>query len=317
MVLFTAVLIFYAISGGQLSVLITDIFQAVLLIGGIIAISVLVFLRVGGIEGLQNNLPVEYFSFPVSAGFGWKEVLSFLVLIGMTYIVGPDIYTRLFCSRDEQTARKATFLAAGALLPMALMIVFIGMSARLLYPLIPPEQALPQVIADSVSPLLGGLLIAALLAALMSSADSSLLSQAVILTEDILKRMKPSYDEKKTIMLTRLAIVGLGVLALGIALLLKGVISSLLFAYTIFSCGLVIPVIAGYHRERFKLNATGAMAALTVGGTIGLLGRIPGLSIPFKDEAGLIGVATSAVLLFAVSYFTNIRDNKIQQKVID
>jgi SSS family solute:Na+ symporter len=80
------------------------------------------------------------------------------------------------------------------------------------------------------------------------------------------------------------------------------VISSLLFAYTIFTCGLVVPVIAGFYKDRLRVTAPGALAALVGGGVIGLLGRIPGLDIPLKGDLGLIGFGASIVLLFGVSY---------------
>jgi len=103
-------------------------------------------------------------------------------------------------------------------------------------------------------------------------------------------------------LLTRLNIIVLGLLALGLAMVLKGVITSLLFAYTIFTCGLVVPVIAGFYKEKLKITPQGALVALIGGGTIGLLGKIPGLDIPLKGDLGLIGFGVSAVLLFGVSY---------------
>jgi Na+/proline symporter len=136
----------------------------------------------------------------------------------------------------------------------------------------------------------------------MSSADTCLLTQGVILTEDIIKRVHPALDERKTILLTRLSLVGLGLVALGLALALKGVISSLLFAYTIFTCGLVVPVVAGFYKEKLKVTPRGALTALIGGGIIGLLGQLPGLDIPLKGDLGLIGFAVSAVLLFGVSF---------------
>jgi Na+/proline symporter len=136
----------------------------------------------------------------------------------------------------------------------------------------------------------------------MSSADTCLLSQSVILTQDIVKRFVPSLSEHKTILLTRLNIIILGLLALGLAMILKGVISSLLFAYTIFTCGLVVPVIAGFYKEKLKVTPRGALAALIGGGVTGLMGKIPGLDIPLKGDLGLIGFAVSAILLFGVSY---------------
>jgi SSS family solute:Na+ symporter len=96
----------------------------------------------------------------------------------------------------------------------------------------------------------------------------------------------------------------LGLVALGLAIALEGVISSLLFAYTIFTCGLVIPVIAGFYRDKLKVTSQGALAALIVGGVIGLIGKIPGLEIPLKGDFGLIGFAMSAIVLFGVSFPT-------------
>ena len=305
MIIFTIVFITYAVLGGQFSVIRTDVFQSAILFVGIFVALALVFMNVGGLSGLEASLPPAYFSFPVSAEFDWKMLLSFLILVGATYVVGPDIYTRLFCAKDERTAQRSALLSAFLFIPLAFAIVLIGMSASVLYPGISPEQAFPQVINGILSPALSGLILAALVAALMSSADTCLLSQSVILTEDILKRFHPSLGEAKTVLLTRLSVVILGLIALGLALAVKGVISSLLFAYTIFTCGLVVPVIAGFYKEKLRLTSQGALAALIGGGVIGLLGRIPGLDIPFKQDLGLIGFAASAVLLFAVSWLTS------------
>ena len=304
MIIFTVVFVIYAILGGQYSIIRTDAIQATILFAGIFAALVLVFPHVGGLEGLKVSLPPNYFSFPLSPEFDGKMLLSFLILVGATYVVGPDIYTRLFCAKGGKTAQTSAFLSAFLFIPLAFAVTLIGMGARVLYPEILPEQAFPQVITGVLSPGLSGLILAALVAALMSSADTCLLSQSVILTEDIFKRFHPSLDERKTVWLTRLSVLVLGLIALGLALALKGVISSLMFAYTIFTCGLVIPVIAGFYKERLKVTSQGALAALIGGGTVGLFGKIPGFDIPLKGDLGLIGFAISAILLFGVSFFT-------------
>jgi SSS family solute:Na+ symporter len=309
MVIFTIVFVAYTVLAGQYSIIRTDLFQASILFIGIFLALALIFPHVGGLAGLKASLPAGYFSFPLSPEFDFKMLLSLLILVGATYVVGPDIYTRLFSAREERTAQKAAFLSAFLFIPIAFAVTLIGMSARALYPQISPEQAFPQVVSAILSPGLSGLVLAALVAALMSSADTCLLSQGVILTQDIVKRFHPELSEKKTILLTRLNIIVLGFLALGLAIALKGVISSLLFAYTIFTCGLVVPVIAGFYKDRLKVTSQGALAALIGGGIIGLLGKIPGLAIPLKGDLGLIGFAASALLLFGVSFITR-RKNK-------
>jgi len=304
MIIFTAVFVIYAILGGQFSIIHTDAFQAAILFVGIFVVLALVFSRVGGLNRLKASLPSTYFSFPLSPEFNWKMLMSLLIFVGATYIVGPDIYTRLFCAREEKTAQKSAFLCAFLFLPLAFAITLIGMGAKVLYPEIPAEQAFPQVINGIASPGLAGLILAALVAALMSSADTCLLSQSVILTEDIFKRFCPSFNERKTVLLTRFSILVLGFMALGLAIALKGVISALLFAYTIFTCGLVIPVVAGFYKQKLKVTSRGALAALIGGGAVGLLGKIPCIDVPLKEDLGLIGFVVSAILLFGVSFIT-------------
>ena len=306
-VIFTAVVIIYGILGGQFSIIRTDVFQAAILFIGIFVALALAFSQVGGLDGLKASLPTGYFSFPTSPGFDWKMLLSFLILVGATYVVGPDMYSRLFCAKGEKTAQQSAILSAFLFIPLAFAIIFIGMAAKVLYPEISAEGAFPQVITTVLSPGLSGLILAALVAALMSSADTCLLSQSVILTEDIVKRVYPALDERKTVLITRLSLVGLGLVALGLALALEGVISSLLFAYTIFTCGLVVPVIAGFYKDKLKVTPRGALAALIGGGVVGLLGKIPALDIPLKEDLGLIGFAVSAVLLFGVSFLDSKR----------
>jgi solute:Na+ symporter, SSS family len=304
MVIFATVVVAYTVIGGQLSVVRTDLFQAIIVYVGIFVTLALLLVRIGGLDGLRLSVPQDFFSFPVSSQLDWRTFLSLLILVGATYVVGPDMYTRILSARNEKTAQRATLLSAFSFIPLAFAIVLIGMGARVLYPQIAPEQAFPQVISGVLSPWLAGLVLAALVAALMSSADTCLLSQGVILTQDIIKRLLPSLGEGKTIFLTRINIIILGLLALGLAMILKGVISSLLFAYTVFTCGLVVPVIAGFHKDRLKVTPQGALVALIGGGVIGLIGKIPGLDTSFTNDFGLIGIAVSAVLLFGVSLLT-------------
>jgi len=303
MIIFTLVVVIYTILGGQFSVIRTDLFQAAILFLGIFVVLAVVFSRVGGLSELKTSLSPDYFSFPLSLKFDGKMLLSLLILVGATYVVGPDMYSRLFCAKGEKTAQQSAILSAFLFIPLAFAITLIGMSAKVLYPQIMPDQAFPQVVGGVLSPWLTGLIIAAVIAALMSSADTCLLSQSIILTQDIFKRFTPS-SERRTILLTRFSLATLGILALVLALSLKQVYSSLMFAYTIFTCGLVVPVIAGFYKKKLKVTPQGALAAIIGGGIIGLIGKIPGPDIPLKGDLGLIGFAVSAILLFGVSLFS-------------
>jgi SSS family solute:Na+ symporter len=224
--------------------------------------------------------------------------------------VGPDIYSRLFCAKDEQVAKSSALWAGLAIIPISLFIIIIGMGAKILYPDIPSEQAFPTVIGELLPVGLSGLVLAALLAAIMSSADTCLLTTSTIFTEDIYKRIFPGTGEKKRLMISRLGIVIIGIVALLIALQLGGVISSLLLAYTIYTSGIVLPVLVGFHKDKFKVNSYGALAAIIGGGGTALVVKLLGggtkLDVRLWDanDFQLLGFGICAFLLFSVSWIT-------------
>jgi SSS family solute:Na+ symporter len=295
MVIFSAVFITYTLLGGQYAVIRTDAFQIGIIFIGILGGVALLLSRLGGIEGLIASLPPEKLSFPLSPGFGIKDLVSFLLLVGLTYVVGPDMYSRLFCARDVKTARKSAFWTALLILPLALSITVIGMGASVLFPQILPEQAFPTVISEVFPSFLGAIVLAALLAAVMSSADTCLMTAGTILTVDIAGKLKP-LSKKQLLPLSRWAIVVVGLCSLLLALALNGVISALLFAYTVYTAGLILPVIAGFYKKHLKVTPSGALAAIIGGGSAALLSKI--FSIPYLDLGAL---AISAALLFLVS----------------
>lgn len=305
MAIFSFVFITYTVLGGQYSVIRTDFFQSVIIFGGIFAGLGLLLSRLGGWEGLQSALPADMFSFPTSTQYGGTDLASLLLVVGLTYVVGPDMYSRIFCARDDATARASVFWTAGLIIPIAFAVTLIGMGAAVLFPDIASEQALPMVISEVFSPLVGGIVLAALLCAMMSSADTTLLSASTILTVDIIGGLRATPERNNILPRSRWLIILLGIISLVVALLLKGIISALLFAYTVYTCGVILPVIAGFFKGRLKVTATGALAALIGGGALGIASKL--VSIQYLDLGAL---ALSAVLLFLVSFI----DNRIKSR---
>jgi SSS family solute:Na+ symporter len=302
MVLFTAVFVTYTILGGQYAVIRTDSVQTVIIFAGIFGGLALLLSHLGGLGGLEASLPPEQFAFPLSAKFGGWQLTKFLLLVGLTYVVGPDMYSRLFCARDGRTAKVSVLWAALFLVPIAFGITLIGMGASALFPQISSEQALPMVVKEVLPPFVGGIVLAALLCAVMSSADTTLLSASTILTVDIIGKFKSSLSQGQVLSLSRWMVVVLGLASLVLALVLKGIIDALLFAYTIYTCGLILPVIAGFYKNRLKVTPAGGLAAIIGGGSAALISKL--FDIKYLDLGGLL---ISVFLLFLVSFIASRR----------
>jgi SSS family solute:Na+ symporter len=301
MIITAFVFIAYTLLGGQHSVIRTDTIQSLIIIVAVVVSIPLCLGKVGGVASMRETLGHDYFAFPVSQRFPWKMLVTYLFLVGSTYLVGPDIYSRIFCSRDGRIAKGATMSIALTLIPFAFIITFIGMSARVLFPQISPEAAFPTMITNLFPVGLNGLIIAALLSAMMSSADTCLLTTSTIVSVDIIKPLvRRDIREGSLLLLSRVFIVLIGIVSLAIALSLKGVISSLLLGYTVYTSGLIFPILLGFYRDTLMLNREGAIAAMVVGGGLALIGKIMGWSL-FGLPAGLYGFFLSGLTLIAGS----------------
>jgi len=296
------VFIIYTLSGGQYSILRTDAIQSAILLLGILICLPLSIGKTGGLESLRFNLGTSYFSFPINTYGNWTYVVTLLLMVGSTYVVGPDIYSRLFCARNEGVAKNATAITALIMIPLAFSITLIGMSAKAIAPGISPEGAFPMVIRDVLPMGINALVIAGLLSAVMSSADTCLLTTSTIISADIIRPcVKGSIRDEHLLFISRAFIVLIGLLSLGIAVKLKGVIKALSLGYTIYSSGLVLPVIFGFYGKWLRLHPSGAMAAIIGGGGMAIFGKWMGYS-----HFGLMGMSLSGILLFVVSWMVRL-----------
>jgi solute:Na+ symporter, SSS family len=132
MVASAMVVILYTVQGGQHSIVRTDLVQFIIIIAGII----LLLSRTLDATGLAF---LKAQSFPTSTERDALGALSMILVVGSTYLVGPDIYSRIFLARDPQTARRSAITAALILVPLAFVITTLGICARILLPAIPAE----------------------------------------------------------------------------------------------------------------------------------------------------------------------------------
>ena len=296
----TAVFVLYTAHGGQSSVIRTDLVQLMIILTGMIVLFSKA-LEAGG-PGLLLGL-----SFPTSPEMGSNDVLTMLLVVGSAYLVGPDMYSRLFSAHSPREAKVSAAIAAVILIPTAFLITSLGIFARSLYPAAAPEQAIPLLLTGLLSPGTEGLVAAALLAAFMSSADTSLMTATSILTLDIYRKISPDSSERKLMAVSRLSVLVIGVSALALAVSMPGIIKTLLIAYTVFTSGLLLPVIAGFYRDRLGLTPSGALAALVGGGLTAIF---------LGQKYPLLGIAVSAAFLFGVSWLERLYTEQECQNVI-
>lgn len=252
-----SVFILYTLLGGQWSILKTDTLQSILIITGLAAMLIFIFF-----DPEKQVSQALGFTTLFNEKFGLIDLLILLITYSVTFIVGPDIYSRIFCARSEKTASRSVLIVALILIPVSFGLTYLGVFSQ------NSGEGIVSFARHLLPAWAYGLFLAALLSAVMSSADTTLLTSSIILSELITGNL----DKKNALSLTRYLIVGIGILSMIIALYVTSIIQALLLALTFFSGAFVVPTLAGLLQ--IKVNRKNVAFAIISGGIIALTGKL-------------------------------------------
>ncbi len=257
----TALIFGYTALGGQWSVLKTDIWQGLLIWSMLIMTAVM-----WGNRPAAAPLPDISVSFPFDAHFSPLDLLLLLLTYASTFVVGPDIYSRIFCAENEKVARQSVLVSALLILPLAFIIPYLGMHAAALYPeaahvfdafVLAAKHHLPVWLS------LG--LILALLSAVLSSADTTLLTAALVVQQIRKGKHEPGIKSTRWWMLI------FSLLSFIIAWKINSVIGTLLLGLSVYAGAFVLPLAFGI--AGFRASSNWVKAGMVIGGVVGGLGK--------------------------------------------
>lgn len=299
------VTVLYTVLGGMKAVVYTDTIQWAVLIGGLAFVGLpMAYSAVGGMDGIRSTVDPDLLRLD---NIGVIQLINWAVTIVPIWFVGMTLYQRIYASRSEQEARKAWFIAGVfewpimAFLGVALgLLAHVGAKQGLLDAVvndvtsIDPEMGLPLLLRAILPVGLLGLMLSVYFSAILSTADSCLMAASGNLVTDIVERFRPSRSIAHTLRSSQFFTLGLGAVAIAIALTMENVLSLMLHSYAFMVSGLLVPLVGALF---FGMrDARAALFAMIVGGgtTVGL--TLCGLQLPLGLDANIFGI-TSAILV--------------------
>jgi SSS family solute:Na+ symporter len=252
-------LTFYTAAGGQFSIIRTDVLQILLIFMGLLPVAAILYLRSPSLEAAPMFSP----------SFRWFDLLAMLFSYSSTFLVGPDIYSRLFCAKDTGTARKAVVATALTLIPVAFMLAFVGIYGSRFYAK-GSGSILFAIAKGEMPPVVALVLYFSMLSAIMSSADTTLFTAGGLLSQFFRDRM----DSRESVRITKCCTAALGVLAIVIAICFNSILTVLMFALGVYAGAFVVPVLWGLCG--LSCDRRYAVVAIAAGGVLALAGKIVG-----------------------------------------
>jgi SSS family solute:Na+ symporter len=301
----------YVTFGGQTSVIMTDLFQGVMLLAVGALIFALGISELGGADALWNHLPRSHrLAFPnfnedpafPAVGIFWQDGVA---NTAMFYFLNQGVIMRFLAARSVEEGRKAMLVVPLVLMPVAAATVasggWVGKAlehAGVLPPGLPSKDVFFITSELLSQPGVFGLIMASLTAALMSTVDTLITAVAAIVVNDVYTPyVNPKATEKQLLGVARWT--SIGVTLLGIALVpVYMSFKSIYAAHGAFTAAVTPPMVVTFLFSVFwrRYTRQAAIAGL-VGGMLAVTASIfvPELITPFAHGVPM-GAAGDDVL---------------------
>lgn len=320
-----AIVLVYSTIGGMWSITLADMAQFVIKTLGVFGLMLPFALAAanqqGGFDSIRDRVKESFFQLD---GIGVQTIITYFVVYTLGLLIGQDIWQRVFTAKSPAVARWGGTTAGIYCILYGVAGALIGMAARVALPDIDiaagGKDAVYAEVASNLLPIgLGGLVLAAAVAAMMSTASGALIAAATVARADVLpfvaswfgKRVttEDSANPEHDVRANRFWVLGLGVLAIVIAVLVKDVVSALTIAYDILVGGLLVAIIGGLVWKRGTGVAAAASMAVGAVVTIVLLvlfatGAIPSEDGIYANEPIYFGLGASLLVYIVVSLAT-------------
>ena len=188
----------YCYAGGIRASIWTDAAQSTVMIVGSTILCLVAISKVGGLGGLHDRLTVIDSNlvniYPSGLAFGATLWVVAFFLGGLGVAGQPQVVSRVMTLKDDSDRKQAMVWFFVWQTPFIALMFVIGLACRAIFDgVIAPEDAqtgLPEL-AQSLNPILGGVILASIFAATMSTADSQVLACTAAITDDI----KPEWNQ--------------------------------------------------------------------------------------------------------------------------
>jgi SSS family solute:Na+ symporter len=266
MVLVAVFVVVFTALAGMSSVAYMDVAIGLLVTGICIVATPLLLHRAGGWAGLHAALPASHFQ--VLGSITWVRAMEFFLPTLLLLLGNQSMYQKFFSAKSEQAARHAVLGWVVGTVFLETVIVAIAVIGSALYPAGEARQNPREIIAytarHGLPAVLGALLLGAVFAKVISTANNYLFSPATNLVNDIyLRYVNPQASNRSVLLVSRAAIVLLGVWTLMQAAYTQSILEKSLYAYTVYSAALTPVILAAFFSKR--ATAAGAVSAIAAG----------------------------------------------------
>ncbi len=283
----------YTFVGGMWAISITDFFQSIIIIVGLLVLAVILSGEAGGVGEVMSGVSSQQMKF--FPDFEFKEIILYLAawsVLGLGSIPSQDVFQRAMSSGSARTAEWSCYIAALLYLTVAMLPLYISLCTRHLY----PEQvsgdaqlSLPNMVLAHTAMPVQILFFGSLLSAILSTASSAILAPASIFSENLVRPLAGDrFSDKQFLMLTKVSVLLFSVVATVMACIRSNIYELVGESSVLSLVSLFAPLTFGLYWKRS--SRVGALISMVAGMVTWIIFEVYETSWPSLVPATIVSV---------------------------
>jgi len=227
-------------------------------------------------------------------GAGAKQIFAWLAILVPSFMVSPGLVQKVYAARDAKSVRRGVGLNSLGQVVFAFVPPVLGLCALAAMPhLQNAELALPSAMKMLLPKWLGVWTLASIFSAELSATDAILFMLSTSLAVDLYKTfVNPGVSQQRLLKVSRLILVGAGVVGIAVAMVLPSVIAAVQIFYGLIAVSLFVPVLAGLYSRR----------VLSVAALSSIFAALAATLVTMRVGSGVlspqaVGILTAAVVV--------------------
>lgn len=325
----------YLVLGGYFAVTVTDFIQGFIMLGGTIAMTVVIIFRAGGIlQAMEPETTIGLKEILTAAHEGFLSHVpsenrpSFLTVASLIFMTSfgtwgmPQMVQKFYAVKDESVIKKAAVITTIFALVIGVSAYLTGSLSHIFFnnetvPRLPNgninfDLIMPTLITTYLPEMLLAIIMLLILSASMSTLASMILVSSSAITIDLYKGyLKKDVSEKQSVLLMRILSAVFILASYLISKLQIGFIVTLMsLSWGVLSGAFMAPYILGIFSK--KITKAGAYAGLYVGAGSAII-----LTLTMGSANAPLAASIAMILPFIVVPLVSSFTPKVDKEIVD
>ena len=300
-----------SIPGGLKAVVYTDVVQTIILFCGFGFLMHTALGDAGGLGGLREAVPHDYFSFLGFASLGTWNVIGLIVVLALNPIADPGRRLTMYSAATESGAKWSMVTSGLVVMVFSLAIGITGMYTFKLNPhLSVADETLPWLVMNVLPPWLAAFVVVSMVSGMSSAANGNAAAAGTFFVRHIFPLVTGRYP-KRPVVVVRRALAFAFLASTVMALYTGNIVGFVVKFLPLTMSGLGVVILLGRFWQR--ANWRGAMAALVTTPAVSLAVMLIPSQAKFWGNPTIPATLAGLLAHFVVSSLTPPRQRSFEE----